>query len=72
VTVIVEGAIILSKALNDKGLMGSHTRLFRHHVKLVIGPDWGDRPTTLQILFSASPATVVRDPVRRPVDAPPN
>jgi len=37
VTVIVEGAIILSKALNDKGLMGRHTRLFRDHVKLVFG-----------------------------------
>ncbi len=36
-TVIVEGAIILSKALNDKGLMGRHTRLFRDHVKLVFG-----------------------------------
>lgn len=37
VTVIVEGAIILSKALNDRGLMGRHTRLFREHVKLVFG-----------------------------------
>jgi hypothetical protein len=37
VTVIVEGAIILSKALNDRGLMGRHTRLFRDHVKLVFG-----------------------------------
>jgi TetR/AcrR family transcriptional regulator, transcriptional repressor for nem operon len=37
VTVIVEGAIILSKAMNDKGLMGRHTRLFRDHVKLVFG-----------------------------------
>ena len=37
VTVIVEGAIIVSKALNDKKLMGRHTRLFRDHVKLVFG-----------------------------------
>ncbi|MDQ4088023.1 MAG: TetR/AcrR family transcriptional regulator [Pseudomonadota bacterium] len=37
VTVIVEGAIILSKALNDRGLMGRHTRLFRDHVKFVFG-----------------------------------
>ncbi len=37
VTVIVEGAIILSKALNDRGLMGRHTRLFRDHVKCIFG-----------------------------------
>jgi AcrR family transcriptional regulator len=37
VTVIVEGAIILSKALNDRSLMGRHTRLFRDHVKFVFG-----------------------------------
>jgi AcrR family transcriptional regulator len=37
VTVIVEGAIILSKALGDRGLMGRHTRLFRDHVKFVFG-----------------------------------
>jgi AcrR family transcriptional regulator len=37
VTVIVEGAIILSKALNDRRLMGRHTRLFRDHVKFVFG-----------------------------------
>jgi TetR/AcrR family transcriptional repressor of nem operon len=36
-TTIVEGAIILSKALNDQGLMGRQTRLFRNHVKLVFG-----------------------------------
>jgi AcrR family transcriptional regulator len=36
-TAIVEGAIILSKALNDQGLMGRQTRLFRNHVKLVFG-----------------------------------
>ena len=34
---IVEGAIILSKALNDRGLMGRHMRLFRDHVKFVFG-----------------------------------
>jgi hypothetical protein len=37
VTVIVEGAIILSKALNDRALMGRHVRLFRDHVKFVFG-----------------------------------
>jgi AcrR family transcriptional regulator len=36
-TTIVEGAIILSKALNDQGLMGRQTRLFRNHVKLIFG-----------------------------------
>jgi AcrR family transcriptional regulator len=36
-TAIVEGAIILSKALNDQGLMGRQTRLFREHVKLIFG-----------------------------------
>lgn len=36
-TVIVEGAIVLSKALNDPGLMGKQTRLFRNHVKLIFG-----------------------------------
>ncbi len=36
-TAIVEGAIILSKALNDQGLMGRQTRLFRNHVKLIFG-----------------------------------
>ena len=34
-TVIVEGAIIYSKALQDGGLMGKQTRLFRNHVKLL-------------------------------------
>ncbi|HWT11541.1 MAG TPA: helix-turn-helix domain-containing protein [Allosphingosinicella sp.] len=37
VTVIVEGAIILSKALGDRTLMGRHTRLFRDHVKFIFG-----------------------------------
>lgn len=36
-TTVVEGAIILSKALADPGLMGRQTRLFRNHVKLVFG-----------------------------------
>ena len=36
-TAIVEGAIILSKALHDEGLMGRQTRLFRNHVKLIFG-----------------------------------
>ena len=36
-TGIVEGAIILSKALNDAGLMGRQTRLFRNHIKLLFG-----------------------------------
>ena len=36
-TTIVEGAIILSKALADPGLMGRQTRLFRNHVKLLFG-----------------------------------
>ena len=36
-TVVVEGAIILSKALKDPGLMGRQTRLFRNHVKLLFG-----------------------------------
>ena len=37
VTVIVEGAIILSKALSDRLLMGRQMRLFREHVKLLFG-----------------------------------
>lgn len=36
-TAIVEGAIILSKALNDPGLMGRQTRLYRNHIKLIFG-----------------------------------
>ena len=36
-TVIVEGAIVLSKALNDPGLMGRQTRLFRNYIKLIFG-----------------------------------
>ena len=36
-TVIVEGAIILSKALGDESLMGQQTRLFRQHIKLLFG-----------------------------------
>ena len=34
-TTIVEGAIIMSKALKDEALMGKQTRLFRNHVKLL-------------------------------------
>jgi TetR/AcrR family transcriptional regulator, transcriptional repressor for nem operon len=34
-TVIVEGSIILSKALGDRTLMGRQTRLFRDHIKLI-------------------------------------
>ena len=36
-TVIFEGAIVLSKALRDEGLMGKQTRLFRNYVKLIFG-----------------------------------
>ena len=36
-TVIVEGAIVLSKALHDPGLMGRQTRLYRNHIKLIFG-----------------------------------
>jgi len=36
-TAIVEGAIILSKATRDEGLMGRQTRLFRQYVKLLFG-----------------------------------
>ena len=36
-TAIVEGAIILSKALDDPGLMGRQTRLYRTHIKLLFG-----------------------------------
>ena len=28
---------MLSKALNDPGLMGKQTRLFRNHIKLIFG-----------------------------------
>ena len=36
-TAIIEGAIVLSKALKDERLMGRQTRLFRQHVKLLFG-----------------------------------
>ena len=36
-TVIVEGAIIYAKALQDRALMGKQARLFRNHVKLLFG-----------------------------------
>ena len=35
--VIVEGAIIQSKALKDPGLMGRQTRLYRNHIKMLFG-----------------------------------
>lgn len=38
VTVIVEGAIIFAKALDDRALMGRQVRLFRETVKLVFSP----------------------------------
>jgi AcrR family transcriptional regulator len=34
-TTIVEGAIVMSKALKDEALMGKQTRLFRNYVKLL-------------------------------------
>ncbi|MGZ8350980.1 MAG: TetR/AcrR family transcriptional regulator [Allosphingosinicella sp.] len=37
VTVVVEGGIILSRALGDRRLMGRHIRLFRDHLKFVFG-----------------------------------
>jgi len=36
-TVIVEGAIIYAKALQDRALMGKQTRLFRSYIKLLFG-----------------------------------
>ena len=36
-TCVVEGSIILSKALQDRGLMGRQMRLVRDHVKLLFG-----------------------------------
>jgi TetR/AcrR family transcriptional regulator, transcriptional repressor for nem operon len=36
-TTVVEGSIILSRALDDPTLMGRQMRLFRDHVKLVFG-----------------------------------
>jgi TetR/AcrR family transcriptional repressor of nem operon len=36
-TTIVEGAIVMSKALRDEGLMGKQVRLFRNHIKLIFG-----------------------------------
>lgn len=37
--VVVEGAIIQSKALRDEGMMGRQTRLFRNHIKLLFGAE---------------------------------
>ena len=36
-TAVVEGSIILSKALRDEGLMGKQTRLYRNYIKLLFG-----------------------------------
>ena len=36
-TTIVEGAIVMSKALKDEQLMGKQVRLFRNHLKLLFG-----------------------------------
>jgi hypothetical protein len=36
-TGVVEGAIILSKALNDEGLMGRQMRVYRNHIRLLFG-----------------------------------
>jgi AcrR family transcriptional regulator len=36
-TTVVEGSIVLSKALSDPALMGRQMRLFRDHVKLIFG-----------------------------------
>jgi len=36
-TTIVEGSIIMSKALKDEMLMGKQVRLFRNHLKLLFG-----------------------------------
>jgi TetR/AcrR family transcriptional repressor of nem operon len=36
-TGVVEGAIILSKALSDEGLMGRQMRIYRNHVRLLFG-----------------------------------
>jgi AcrR family transcriptional regulator len=36
-TAIIEGAIILSRSLQDQSLMGKQTRLFRNHIKLIFG-----------------------------------
>lgn len=36
-TAIVEGSIVLSRALGDRALMGRQTRLYREHVKALFG-----------------------------------
>lgn len=36
-TTIIEGAIILSRSLQDLSVMGRQTRLFRNHIKLLFG-----------------------------------
>jgi AcrR family transcriptional regulator len=35
--VVVEGAIVQSKALRDESLMGKQTRLYRNYIKLIFG-----------------------------------
>jgi hypothetical protein len=35
--VIVEGAIIQSKALRDESLMGKQTRLYRNYIRMIFG-----------------------------------
>ena len=37
VTVVLEGGIIISKALNDRAILGRQLRLFRDHVKMAFG-----------------------------------
>jgi len=51
-TVIVEGAIILAKALNDRGLMGRHTRLFLDHVRTVFGAQAPRRLNKFSLYYS--------------------
>lgn len=36
-TIVVEGAIVTSKALRDERLMGKQAQLFRNHIKLIFG-----------------------------------
>lgn len=36
-TVVIEGSIIMSKALSDRALMGRHVRLYRQHLRLLFG-----------------------------------
>jgi AcrR family transcriptional regulator len=36
-TVLIEGAIVLSRSLRDQSLRGKQTRLFRNHITLIFG-----------------------------------